>query len=109
MWKNDSMAAFNSTLALTYSVVAFVFCIQIFIEHFADVEIPFFFDNIFTSIGLTGVILIINYNLFEKNDKYLSLAEKYDSQKGNRMNWIIKGLLTWLVSLGPILTFIFLS
>ncbi|MDP2685745.1 MAG: hypothetical protein Q8O62_00890 [Aequorivita sp.] len=102
------MAAYNSTIGLSFSVTAFFFCVNFFIKCLIDSSIPSIFDNIFISIGFVGVIFFINYMLFEQNDKYLELAEKYDSHKENRTNWFINGFLAFSLALAPILFFIFL-
>lgn len=102
------MASYNSTLGITYSVVALFFCIKIYIERLTETKIISFFDNVYTSIGFVGIIFLINYQLFEKNGKYLKIAEKYDSHKENKTNWMINGFWAFFIALAPIFIYIFL-
>jgi len=108
LWKNQKMAAYNSTLGITFSVVALFFCIKIYAERLIETKIISFFDNVYTSIGFVGIIFLINYRLFEQNEKYLKIAEKYDSNKGNKTNWLINGFWAFFIALAPIFTYIFL-
>lgn len=102
------MAASNSTLGITFSFVALFFCIKIYVERLIETKIISFFDNVYTSIGFVSVIFLINYRLFEQNEKYLKIAEKYDSNKGNKTNWLINGFWAFFIALAPIFTYIFL-
>lgn len=108
LWKNKVMAAFNSTLAITYSLVSVIFSTEIFMERSFDITLPSPFNNPFSSIGFVGALFYIHYYLFEKNNKYLEIENKFLSIKESKSSWIFKGFLVFLYAIGPIIVFIFL-
>ena len=108
LWRNDEMSAFNSTLALTYSVVAFFLCGQVLIQRFQNFPIPNLLDNVYSTIGFVAVIFFANYWMLEHNEKYLAIAEKFGSGAKDKTDWRIKGLLVFILALGPIIAFYFI-
>jgi len=108
LWENKEMAAFNSTLAITFSLVAVIFFVKIFAERFFNISLPSPFDNLYLSIGFIGVLFLIHYFLFEKSNKYLDIEDKFLSIKESKSSWLLKGFLVFLYAIGSIIAYIFL-
>ena len=108
LWENKEMDAFNSTLAITFSLMAVIFSAKIFTERFFDISLPSPFDNLYSSIGFIAVLFLIHYFLFEKSNKYLEIENKFLSKKESKSSWLLKGFLVFLYVIGSIVVYIFL-
>ncbi len=101
------MAAFNSTLAITFSLIAIIFSVQFFIEKLFSLALPSPFDNLYISLGFVFLILIGHYFLFEHNKKYLKIESEFIEGKKNRKQWVLRGFLVFLYAIGSIIIYIF--
>lgn len=108
LWKNKEMAAFNSTLAITFSFVASIFSVNIFVDRIFNISLPSPFDNLYTSLGFVFLLLIAHHYLFEHNKKYLEIEAEFIEGKKNKKQWIIRGFFVFLYTIGSILIYIFL-
>lgn len=103
LWKNKEMAAFNSTLAITFDIVMSILLIKIFIEKSFNLSLSSPFDNLYTSLGFGFLILAAHYYLFEHNKKYLEIEAEFIEGKKNKKQWLIRGFLTFTYVVGIIL------
>ena len=107
LWKNDEMSAFNSTLALTFSEAIILECLHFLIELFIDSKIPSLFDNFYIGLGIVGLIFLVNYFFLEHNKKYLRTSESFNTNRGSKAGWWTKGFLVFLITIGPIVFYLF--
>jgi hypothetical protein len=104
LWKNKSLAAFNTSMAIASSFFGIlIFLKSIILSNRSSYHIIGFY----ISSGLTIGFFFIIYYLFEHNKKYLELEEKYTHIKKNRKKWYIEGILVFFFTVMPVIFLIF--
>jgi len=99
LWKNKEMAAFNSTLALSFSFSCSLFILLILLEKTIKTDI--YLSNLI--IGVVLVISLGHFYFFEKDKFYLQLEEKFGSKRKRDTDWYLKGFAVFTYLVGSIL------
>ena len=107
LWKNEEAAAFNSTGAITYSFMACLFSLIFFVNKFLDISIRSPFKNLYVSIGITLIVFLIHYFLFEHKKKYLQIEAKFLAKKESRFISFLKTFFVFIYAIGSIVVCIF--
>lgn len=108
LWKNKEMAAFNSTLAITFSFVALILCVETLLCNFFLYCKFSFFNNKYISILITGAIFLVNFILLEYNNKYLKIEKKYLKHAKISLKRIVLDILIIAFVIGPIVFLLFM-
>lgn len=105
LWKNRKMAAFNSSLAISFSIFSFFMSVILIVERLIEVKI-YNLENFWYFALAVFLIIFFNHYYFERSQYFLKIENKFSHKKNT--SWYAKGVVVWIFLLGSIFTFIFL-